>query len=639
MALVRRSAAELLVEAKADRLHVLLNEQARFQLDSRVGASEVRSWQRSLPPLLTDLLDAGLGDVEVLLEHKLPHSPKRVDVVLCGIHPRSGDASYVLVELKQWSKAEQNVANLVTIDAYSDPVLHPVEQVRGYCEYLVDSTPALAERQNCVHGIAYLHNALSSGVSSLRQYEPSEYGQLYTLDDKSALISRLRGVLAQDGHRDAAVRAADDFLGFHHAPSRPLLNLAAQEIKDREQFVLLDEQRLAYELVIQAVHEARAANTKTVVIVLGGPGSGKSVIALSLLGELARRGRAVHHATGSSAFTRTMRKVAGHRNSRVQSLFKYFNNYTASEPRELDVLICDEAHRIRESSVNRYTKKDVRERAGRQVNELIRVASVPVFLLDENQIVRPGEMGSLAEIEAAANAADCKVKVVRLQGQFRCGGSAAFDTWVARLLGLDQRKPIEWGELASSLDDDFCVASAASPEAMESWLINKRNQEGGTARIAAGYCWRWRDPVTTETGKHLVPDVVIGSWERPWNAKPDKRVPDAPESFYWASDERGFGQVGCIYTAQGFEYDWAGVIFGPDFVRRDGQWLARREYSHDPAVKKADELHFGALIRNTYKVLLTRGMQGVCVYSTDPETQEFLEHMTVAKSGSGRGNS
>jgi hypothetical protein len=627
VALVRRSAADLLVEAKAGRLHELLKEQAGFQLEHRVGASEIRSWERSLPPFLADLADAGLGQVEVLLEHKLPHSPKRVDVVLCGVHPRTGDAAYVLVELKQWSAAEVVAADLVRIDAYTDPVLHPAEQVRRYCEYLVDSTPALAERPHAVHGVAYLHNA-SDGVSSLMQYPATEFGQLFTMDTKADMLRHLRALLDTNASREAALTVADDFLKFHHAPTKPLLNLAAKEIQDREQFVLLDEQQVAYSLVVQAVERARAARRHTVVVVLGGPGSGKSVIALSLLGDLARRGRTAHHATGSSAFTNTMRKVAGHRDSRVKSMFKYFNNYVGSEPRELDVLICDESHRIRETSVNRYTKKEVRDRAGRQINELIDVAWVPVFLLDENQIVRPGEMGSLLEITTAAEALGCAVEVVRLEGQFRCGGSAAFDSWVGRLLGLDRQPPVKWSAIGTSADEDFSLASAASPEAMESWLLRRREQLDGTARIAAGYCWRWSDPISTPDGKKLVDDVRIGSWHRPWNAKPEKRVPDAPESYYWASDDRGFGQVGCIYTAQGFEYDWSGVIFGPDFVYRNGSWLARPEFSHDPAVKKAGELHFRALIRNTYKVLLTRGMQGTCLYSTDPETQDFLESMT-----------
>ncbi|MFD6355061.1 DNA/RNA helicase domain-containing protein [Nocardia tengchongensis] len=627
MALIRGSARYLLTEAQAGRLHQLLSEQARHQWEHQVGVGEVRSWMRSLPPLLNELVDAGLGDVEVLLEHKLPHSPKRVDVILCGVHPRTGEVSYVLVELKQWSKAELLVADLVSIAAYSDAVLHPVAQVRAYCQYLVDSTPALADLPLAVHGIAYLHNATSTDIPSLMKYRSDRFGRMFTEDFKSELVEHLRALLDVAAGRDQARESADRFLRFAHGPSKPLLQLAAKEIQDREQFVLLDEQRVAYQLVEQAVATARAQRTQTVVVVLGGPGSGKSVIALSLLGELSRQGRKVHHATGSSAFTNTMRKVAGSRNTRVKTMFKYFNNYVGSEPRELDVLICDEAHRVRENSVNRWTGKEMRALAGRQIDELIDVAWVPVFLLDENQIVRPGEMGSLDEITAAATAAGCGVEIIRLDGQFRCGGSDAFDEWVGRLLGLAQLPPISWSRMTAGTDDDFKVVAAANPAAMEAWLRSQSERHSGIARLAAGYCWPWSDPIGTTGAKHLVADVAIGDWKRPWNAKPGKRVPDAPESYYWASDDRGFGQIGCIYTAQGFEYDWSGVIFGPDFVRRGDRWVARREYSHDPAVKKAEEAHFGALIRNTYKVLLTRGMEGTCVYSTDAETQEFLEKM------------
>lgn len=605
-----------------------MNEQALFKWGEKVGTSELRSWTNSLVVLLRDIVDAGLGDVEVLLEHRLPHSPKRVDAVLCGVHPRTGAASYVLVELKQWSKVEACAEDLVTVPGMKKQHLHPVEQVRKYCEYLVDSTPALATQPGLLRGIAYLHNAHTRDVASLEQYAPSEFGRMFTMDDKAQLFDHLRALLDVDGGRGHALKAASDFLHFEHAPTKPLLDLAAKEIQEREQFVLLDEQWVAYKLVMQAVERSREARTQTAVIVLGGPGSGKSVIALSLLGELARQGRRVHHATGSSAFTNTMRKVAGRRNPRVQTLFKYFNNYISSERDELDVLICDEAHRVRETSANRFTSAKMRAKARRQIEELIDVASVPVFLLDENQVVRPGEMGSLEEITAAADAAGCRVEVVHLDGQFRCGGSDLFDLWVARLLGLTPDKPISWSKLADGTDDEFCVASAASPQVLEAWLLEQREGYGGNARIAAGYCWPWSDPITTEHGRQLVDDVRIGAWERPWNAKPGQKVPDAPESYYWASDDRGFGQVGCIYTAQGFEYDWSGAIFGSDFVRRNGRWVALKKESFDPAVRKADANDFEALIRNTYKVLLTRGMRGTCVYSIDPETQAFLEEMT-----------
>jgi hypothetical protein len=188
---------------------------------------------------------------------------------------------------------------------------------------------------------------------------------------------------------------------------------------------------------------------------------------------------------------------------------------------------------------------------------------------------------------------------------------------------------VPWSKLTEGTDETYRVAALPSPEALESWLELQNPGAGDTARIAAGYCWPWSDPVRTESGKALVDDVVIGDWRRPWNAKPEKPVPGVPASHFWASDPRGFGQVGCIYTAQGFEYDWSGVIFGDDFVRRGNSWVAQRDKSNDGQVKRASDEEFPSLVRNTYKVLLTRGMKATAILSTDAETQEFLKNMAT----------
>jgi uncharacterized protein len=628
VALVRDAASSLLTKARAKELHELLEQQARIRFDAATGRSEVRSWEMSLPPFLADLQEAGLGHVEVLLEHKLPYSPKRVDALLCGVHPKTRKPSYVLVELKQWTNAESIGDDLVYLPHYGQPVLHPAEQVRRYCQQLVDFTPALANGSGGVYGIAYLHNAGAEGWR-MRQYRLDEYGRLYTRDERQELLDALASRLSTDAAtRPDARRAADDLLAARTEPSKQLLAHAADEVKHREQFVLLDEQQVAFKTVEQAVELASDENTKTVVIVLGGPGSGKSVVALSLLGELSRAGRRVLHATGSSSFTNTLRKiVVGSRSSRAQQMFVFFNSFIGERKNSLDVLVCDEAHRIRETSVKRFTRREKRAAAKRQVEELIDVARVPVFLLDEHQVVRPGEMGTEAEIRAAAEAAGCQVRVVRLHGQYRCGGSELYDQWVLRLLGLSSLAPVPWSTLTENTDETYRVAALPSPEALESWLELQNPGGGDTARIAAGYCWPWSDPVSTESGKALVDDVVIGNWRRPWNAKPDKAVPGVPASHFWASDRRGFGQVGCIYTAQGFEYDWSGVIFGDDFVRRGDSWVARRDRSHDGLVRRATDEEFPALVRNTYKVLLTRGMKATAMYSVDPETHNFLERI------------
>lgn len=246
------------------------------------------------------------------------------------------------------------------------------------------------------------------------------------------------------------------------------MSVAAQEVREREQFVLLDEQQVAYRMVLNAVRKAQQSDHKEIVVVTGGPGTGKSVIALSLLGELYRRGIPALHATGSQSFTKTMRKVAGTRKREVQALFKYFNSFMTAEKNTLDVLICDEAHRIRETSVNRYTP--AAHRTGRpQIEELVDVARVPVFLLDEHQVARPGEMGTVEEIKSAAAAKGLECRVVPLDSQFRCGGSDAYLRWVVRLLGLETGGPVAWEP-----DDRMRLLVAESPREMEAFLEARR---------------------------------------------------------------------------------------------------------------------------------------------------------------------
>lgn len=559
-------------------------------------------------------MDAGLEKAEVLVEYQLPLTSKRADAVVCGAHPKTGLPSYVVVELKQWSGASilTGTDDVVLLDGAGER-LHPVEQVRRYCTHLSDFIATLGGSADQLAGVAYLHNATDADIQDLWTLPQSDTGRLFTGQRRGELLKYFQSKLSTESGADAA----DQLLSSAVRPSKQLMSLAADEVQRREQFVLLDEQQTAFSLVLRAVDESYRSNTKEVIVVTGGPGSGKSVIALSLLGELSRRGRTALHATGSSAFTMTLRRVAGARAPRVKQMFKYYNQFIDAEPNEIDVLINDEAHRVKETSTNRYTKAALR--TGRpQVEELIDAARVPVFLLDEFQVVRPSERGTVADIRGAAERMGCRVRMVALDGQFRCGGSRAYENWVLRLLGLEPGGPIAWRG-----DDAFDLQVSDSPSLVERQLKSLL-EDGYSARIAAGYCWKWSDPVK-DGG--LVDDVVIGDWKRPWNNKKATSHNGAPGTPYWASDPAGFNQVGCVYTAQGFEYDYGGVIFGPDLVWRTDHWEARAEYNHDNQVKRGNPEGFDRAIRNTYKVLLTRGMRGMTVYSTDFETQSLLRSL------------
>ncbi|MBY8341641.1 DUF2075 domain-containing protein [Streptomyces spinosirectus] len=616
--LFRASAKTIAAMALDSSLYLHLTEQFSHLHGYQPSPSEARSWERSVPTLTAALIDAGLGDVEVMLEYALPMNSKRADAILAGVHPRTGAPSYVVVELKQWSDVvpDEDDPVLCHVVSYAQPVLNPIEQVRRYCEYLVNFNGAVADHPERVAGVAFLHNATEFDVGALREIESDEWGQLFAGDSRGGFMDYLRSRLSP-AHPGAA--AADALLAGKTVPSTQLMAVAAQEVREREQFVLLDEQQVAYRKVLNAVRRAQRSDHKEVVVITGGPGTGKSVIALSLLGELYRRGIPALHATGSQSFTKTMRKVAGARKREVQDLFKYFNSFMATEKNSLDVLVCDEAHRIRETSANRYTPA-ARRTGKRQIDELMDVAKVPVFLLDEHQVVRPGEMGTVEDIRAAAARRGLNCPVVRLESQFRCGGSDAYLRWVVRLLGLEPGGPVGWDP-----DDRMQLLLADSPEQMESFLDGCRGR-GYSARMSAGYCWPWSPE--PKPGQPLPADVRIGDWARPWNLRGERSVSGAPPSALWATDPAGFGQVGCVYTAQGFEYDWSGVIIGPDLVWRGDRWVTDRTASKDPVFKRSTpDADVDRLIRNTYKVLLTRGMVGTVVYSTDPETQEKLREL------------
>lgn len=589
------------------------------------STSEARSWSASLPALTSAVVDAGLGNLEILVEYRLPLTSRRADVVLAGNHPKSGKPHFVVVELKQWTSATiaSESENLVTVPgARYSPVLHPSMQVDNYATYMRDFL-SVFETSASIDSIALLHNARKTDVTELYSSPISTNARLFTQDSSDDLRNFLTESFSPD---IPGSRAADALLTSRTAPSKQLLALAAREIQEQEQFVLLDEQRVAFELVLGTLEMARQADTKSIVLVTGGPGSGKSVIALSVLGELARRGYSALHATGSKSFTETLRKVAGHRAPSVRAMFKYFNSFMEAQKNSVEVLILDEAHRMREKSVNRYTKKHLREIARPQIEELIDTARVPVFLLDEHQIVRPGELGSAHDIKAIASARGIPVFEVNLNAQYRAGGSAAYTDWVIRLLDLEPGGPLGWED-----EETFQVQVVDSPSEMET-VLRKKLESGANARITAGYCWKWS--AVSEFG--LENDVVIGDWAKPWNSRSDRMIGSVPPSHLWAYEPGGFEQVGCVYTAQGFEYSWNGVILGPDFVWRGaandgaGAWISRREFNSDPDFKSSKTVSdedFDSLVRNVYKVLLTRGLQGTLIYSTDSETQDHLKNL------------
>jgi DUF2075 family protein len=588
--------------------------------------NEITSWHNSLQSVSQVFQQAGLLDHGVLLEYQLPLTSKRLDCLICG-HDAQQQSQAVIIELKQWSDSQPSAGTneVVTwLGGQLSDVLHPSAQVGQYSQYLADVHTAFNGTEATVglHACAYLHNYTFQATDALLEPKFSQlltsypvYGAQQAADLGRYLQQRLAG-----GNGQPVLQRID---AGHYRPSKKLLEHVDNIMRQKSTYVLLDDQLLVYDRVRTAVLDAHENHVKTAVLVKGGPGTGKSVIALHLLHDLLRRKVKAHYATGSKAFTENLRSQFG---SRSSGFFTYFNAYGQAIPNSLDVVICDEAHRIRSSSNSRFTRPDQRSDLP-QVQELLQVAWVSVFFIDDYQRVRPGEVGSYDSLKRAAEQQGVTVAEFKLEAQFRCAGSNGFINWLDNTLGIQRTANVLWGARQGY---DFQIIS--SPVQIEE-MLEQRRQACHTARMVAGFCWPWSDPLPTG---QLVDNVVIAtdefSYHRPWNAKDNKGylAPGIPKTSLWATDPGGVDQVGCIYTAQGFEFDYVGVIIGTDLVYRhqQGGWVPQPANSFDTAainnnrVRPQEQLEF---LRNTYKVLMTRGMRGCYVYFQDEETGRFFQ--------------
>jgi len=619
--LARLSATDLADRITTPEFVAQLVESARVQDRKPPSASEQAAWRNSYFRLAGDLIDAGLGDVEVFVEYEIEEHDVRPDAVLSGRHPDSGEPSYVVVELKQWGKAEPvpERPHRCVLPNMPREKPNPVHQVRGFCAGLLEVHAAIAGHPDRLVGVAYLHDAERAGVAELaKPLEADSNAQLYTMEDRGHFVRMLRTRLSPIPDRTAG----DLFANGTIQDARPLHERVKGVLRGQEQFHLIGNQTAAYDAVRAGVRRAVEDDVKTVVIITGEPGTGKTAIALQLLRDLDAEGYRVVSSNGTRAFMNVIRNAAGGGKSGHRHLFRFNNGFMTAGPNDLDVLICDEAHGVRAKSTDRRVRRALTK--GRsQILELIDAARVSVFLLDEYQGVRPVEIGTVDTIVEEAHARGIQVKDFQLYDQFRCGGSRAYVDWVHRLLGLvPNTAPKPWQP-----DGLMELRLARDPAVMTAYLARRDTTQGRSARITAGFCWPWSVP---DDAGRLVADVRIGEWSRPWNSKADAVRNGAPPGVRWAVQPGGFDQVGCVYTARGLEYDWGGVLMGGDLVRRNGRWHAVRSENRDPDLRTATDAEFDRCVRNAYKILLTRSRVGTVVHSVDPQTQAFLSTL-IAK--------
>jgi uncharacterized protein len=592
--------------------------------NSKVTDNEYRSWENS-PKAVKNLIELSeIKNTHVTFEYQVPYNQMRID---CMIYGKSADSKDVVVhiELKQWDKVEPTNIEGNWVETYTgkpnNRVPHPSQQVKGYHDHLKGFVKIFEDNKVDLFGYAYCHNYVKKigfGLHDPFYAEILEEYPIYSQNDVLEFSLKLKQLL---GNGDG-LSVFNKFMQSPIEPSKKLLESASKIVANSSDFALLNDQIVARNIILSKIRSARTKNEKSVILIKGGPGTGKTVIALHIFAEIAnaKNKRSVFFSTKSKPLLEGIKNRL-ERGSNAKLLFTNLNQFIPSrvEENSIDVLLIDEAHRIGKTSNHQYTKSIDRTDLS-QVATLIRCSKVSIFFIDDKQAIRSAEIGSTDLIRENAIKYNCSIEEVDLISQFRCNGSDNYLDWIESTLGHSDSKKI------LKAQDNFDFKIIDSPTELYNILKEKESQENVTARLVAGFCWEWSKKL--DSNGNLVNDVKIGDFAMPWETHGDMNKP--PEGFVkwyeWAYKPEGIKQVGCIYTAQGFEFDYIGVIVGNDvkYDEANDCLIGDITGTKDPTLKKGKE-NFDEYVKNIYRVLMTRGMKGCYVYFVDDNVRKYFE--------------
>ncbi|WP_163182615.1 DUF2075 domain-containing protein [Neobacillus sedimentimangrovi] len=585
----------------------------------RINEREVRAWDNSMQYMYRVLSDHEIpADAGVAIEFKIPYTSKRVDFLISG---KQGEKnSVVIIELKQWKSVEKISGKEAIVKTVINRNLvettHPSYQAWSYASLIKDYNENAQNDEIHLYPCAYLHNYIYQG-----DYDPLtdkvyryyiEQAPVFLKGQAKQLRDFIKKYIQYGDNKENLYKIENGRI----RPSKSLQDSLNSMLKGNPEFVMIDDQKVIFEQAIYLAKEALRTNTKQVLVVTGGPGTGKSVLAINILVELTKQHMVCQYVTKNAA-PRNIYATKLKRDFRkgvIDNLFKGSGSYIDASLDEFDAIIVDEAHRLNE-------KSGMFSNLGEnQMKEIIHASKFSIFFIDERQRVTLKDAGSIGEIKKFASEFGANLTIMNLESQFRCNGSDGYLAWIDDVLQIRETANADYigGQY------DFRVFDNPNILREEIENLNKVNNK---SRIVAGYCWNW-DKVGKSNPDYY--DIVLPEFDfkMSWNL-------DNTDT--WAIDENSVREAGCIHTCQGLEFDYVGVIIGDDLRYENGRVVtdytkrAKTDNSlrglkkmireePDKALKLADEI-----IRNTYRTLMTRGQKGCFVFCTDKKLAAYLK--------------
>ena len=613
MIIYKNSSAGFRDEVERNLIVERIEKSYKEVVGKSAGDGEKRAWNNSMRFMETIVRKSNVpGDCGILIEYNIPSTNLRIDFVITG-YDENRTPFFLIIELKQWETAEatdkEDLVKTFLNNALTETT-HPACQAYTYKRFLTDMNETIYDGHVKAVSCAYLHNYHRKDPEPLlqRQYQSVlNDTPVFFASDAEKLEDFIFRYVGK-GH------GMDIIYEIEHGkikPSKKFIDYVAELFDGNPVYTLLDDQKVAYSNIINI---AQNAAKKTAVIIYGGPGTGKSIVAMNAFVRLLKEGKNVRFVAPNASFKENLIDTLGEKSSatkkKIKAIFSGSGSYVNSYSNEFDVLICDEAHRLKKKGAYMYSGDS-------QVEDIVKAARVSVFFVDNKQNIRPDDEGSIERIKEVCRQYSADIKEVELKVQFRCAGAAGYINWVNHTLQLEETGNfLGWDKEAF----DFRVMDDPNELLVE---INKKNEQGFRARMLAGFAWPWTDAKGGNDDAQI-DDVSIPEcgFSMPWNSRKDQ--------YSWAVDESKAEQIGCVHTSQGLEFDYVGVIIGYDlrFNEEDMELYASYDDYYDTVGKKGLKNRGDRLteyVKRIYRILLTRGMKGCYVYCRDNKLQNYFK--------------
>lgn len=605
---------EFMDDVRDNVIETKILEVFKRNLGHSTTTSEIASWKNSMMYMKNVLEDIEIpNDAGVSIEYKLPQTSKRIDFILTGKGASKSNTA-IIIELKQWTEAKSTHMDGI-VSTYLGKgvreVNHPSYQAWVYASLLEDFNEAVTKENISLWPCAYLHNCISDDVINDSFYdEYTEKAPAFLKKDAKKLTEFIKQHVKYGDTDNIMYRIENGKI----KPSKNLADKLESLLKGNQEFLMIDDQKIVYETAI-ALNRKSTIKDKHVLIVQGGPGTGKSVVAINLLVEFTKQRLLAQYISKNSAprDVYASKLTGSFKKNHINNLFKGSGSFTECDANSFDALIVDEAQRLN-------AKSGMFQNLGEnQIKEIITAAKFSVFFLDEDQRVTMKDIGESNEIKHWATKLGANVYELELQSQFRCNGSDGYLSWVDSSLQIRETA----NETLEGINYDFKVFD--SPNELRDAIFIK-NRVDNKARIVAGYCWDW-----VSKADNSLKDITIKEHDfaMRWNL--------ASDGMLWILKPESVHEVGCIHTCQGLELEYVGVIIGPDFVIRDGRAVANAAMraKTDASIKGYKKLSqtnpdeaknkTEIIIKNTYRTLMTRGSKGCYIFCTDSETNAYFK--------------